>query len=81
MNNKELANLIETSGNTMIVNLYAVLNKKTGLIIKHKNKSYYATRRSAREARLQLLEKRFLSKNIKIVQTQFVNVGTWKNAI
>lgn len=77
----ELATMIRDSGNTVMINVYGVLNKKTGLIINYKNTSFYITRKSARQARLELLAATtYLPKDIKLVQTSFVNVETWKTA-
>jgi hypothetical protein len=77
----ETATTIRDSGDTVMINIYGVLNKKTGLIINYKNTSFYMTRKSARQARLKLLATAaYLPKDIKIVQTSFINVETWKTA-
>jgi|11_taG_2_1085331.scaffolds.fasta_scaffold00138_26 hypothetical protein len=78
---QEIATKIRNSGNTTMINLYAVMNKNTGLVINYKNISFYTTRKSARRIRLELLQNgSHLPKDVKIVQAQFVNVDAWKTA-
>ena len=77
----EMAELIIQSGNTCATHLYAIQDKNTSLIVNYKNNMFYTSRRAAREARTQfLLSKRnkLASTDVRIVTTDFVNLGPWK---
>lgn len=72
---QEIATMIRNSGNTCMINIYAIQDKNTGLIINYKNNMFYTTRKQAREIR------RSIERNdVKIVKTSFVNVDTWSTA-
>lgn len=72
---QEIATMIRNSGNTTMINVYAIQDKTTGLIINHKNNMFYTTRQQARDVR------RSISRNdIKVVKTFFVNVSPWTTA-
>ena len=71
----KLATMIHNAGNTCGTHLYAIQEKKTGLLITHRNNIFYTTRKQAREARRSIERK-----DIKIVKTHFVNVSPWTTA-
>lgn len=72
---EEIATMIRNSGNTCMINIYAIQDKNTGLIINYKNNMFYTTRKQAREVR------RLIQRNdVKIVKTSFVNVDKWSTA-
>lgn len=72
---EEIATMIRNSGNTCMINIYAIQDKNTGLIVNYKNNMFYTTRKQAREAR------RSIERNdVKIVKTSFVNVDKWSTA-
>ena len=78
---QELATMIRDSGNTCATHLYAIQSKKTSLLLNYKNKVFYTTRKSAREARRMILQHQtYLPKDVRIVTTDFVNVYPWKTA-
>ena len=78
---QELATMIRDTGNTCATHLYAIQNKNTSLILNYKNKMFYTTRASVREARRALLETNaYSAKEVRIVTTDFVNVCPWKTA-
>lgn len=72
---QELATMIRDSGNTTMINIYAIQDKNTGLIINHKNNMFYTTRKQAREVRRSIDRD-----DIKVVKTEFVNVNRWETA-
>lgn len=72
---EEIATMIRNSGNTCMINIYAIQDKNTGLIVNYKNNMFYTTRKQAREAR-RLIERN----DVKIVKTSFVNVDKWSTA-
>lgn len=72
---EEIATMIRNSGNTCMINIYAIQDKNTGLIVNYKNNMFYTTRKQAREAR------RLIQRNdVKIVKTSFVNIDKWNTA-
>ena len=72
---QEIATMIRDSGNTTMINVYAIQDKNTGLIVSHKNNMFYTTRQQARDVR------RSISRDdIKVVKTSFVNVSPWTTA-
>ena len=72
---KEIATMIRNTGNTCMIDIYAIQDKETGLIINYKNKMFYTTRQQARDVR------RSIPRNdIRIVKTSFVNVKNWKTS-
>lgn len=72
---QEIATMIRNAGNTCMINIYAIQDKNTGLIVNYKNNMFYTTREQARIAR------RAIQRNdVKIVKTSFVNVDTWSTA-
>ena len=78
---QKLATKIRDTGNTCAINLYAIQDKNTSLILNYKNNMFYVTRKSAREARKSLLQNtNHTPKTIRIVTTDFVNVSPWKTA-
>jgi hypothetical protein len=72
---QEIATMIRDSGNTTMINIYAIQDKNTGLIINHKNNMFYTTRKQAREVRRNIGRD-----DVKIVKTEFVNVSRWETA-
>lgn len=77
----EIATMIRDTGNTTVINVYAIQDKNTGCIVNYKNNMFYITRKTARKIRLELLKNgSYLPKDVKIVQTQFVNMSPWKTA-
>lgn len=71
----ELATMIRDSGNTTVIDVYAIQDKNTGCIINHKNNMFYTTRKQARDVR------RSISRDdIKVVKTSFVNIAAWETA-
>lgn len=72
---QELATMIRDSGNTTMINIYAIQDKNTGLIVNHKNNMFYTTRKQAREIRRSIDRD-----DIKVVKTEFVNVSRWETA-
>lgn len=72
---QEIATMIRDSGNTTMINIYAIQDKNTGLIISHKNNMFYTTRQQARDVR------RTISRDdVRVVKTSFVNLNSWKTA-
>ena len=71
---QEIATMIRDSGNTTIIDVYAIQDSN-GLIINHKNNMFYTTRRQARDVRRSIARK-----DIKVVRTSFVNLAPWKTA-
>lgn len=71
----ELATMIRDSGNTTVINVYAIQDKNTGRIINYKNNMFYITRKQARDARRSIFRD-----DIKIVKTSFVNIAAWEAA-
>ena len=72
---QEIATKIRNAGNTCMINIYAIQDKNTGLIVNYKNNMFYTTREQARIAR------RAIQRNdVKIVKTSFVNVDAWSTA-
>ena len=71
----ELATMIHDSGNTTVINVYAIQDKNTGCIINHKNNMFYITRKQARDVRRSILRD-----DIKVVKTFFVNISPWETA-
>lgn len=72
---QEIATMIRNAGNTCMINIYAIQDKSTGLIVNYRNNMFYTTREQARIAR------RAIQRNdVKIVKTSFVNVDKWSTA-
>lgn len=72
---QEIATMIRNAGNTCMINIYAIQDKNTGLIVNYRNNMFYTTREQARIAR------RAIQRNdVKIVKTSFVNVDSWSTA-
>lgn len=71
---QEIATMIRDSGNTTMIDVYAIQDSN-GLIINHKNNMFYTTRRQARDVRRSIARK-----DIKVVRTSFVNLAPWKTA-
>lgn len=72
---QEIATMIRNSGNTCMINIYAIQDKNTGLIVNYKNNMFYTTREQARQARRSIRRD-----DVKIVKTSFVNVDKWSTA-
>ena len=72
---QEIATMIRNSGNTCMINIYAIQDKNTGLIVNYKNNMFYTTREQARQARRSIRRD-----DVKIVKTSFVNIDKWSTA-
>ena len=69
---QEIATMVRDSGNTTVIDLYAVQDRTTGLIVGNR---FYTTRQQARDVR------RTMDRNdVKVVKTNFVNVSPWRTA-
>jgi len=71
---QELATKIRDSGNTTVINVYAIQDNN-GCLVNHKNNMFYITRKQAREVR-----KSMSRKDVRIVKTSFVNISSWETA-
>lgn len=71
---QEIATMIRDSGNTTMINVYAIQDSN-GSIISHKNNMFYTTRKQARDVRRNMPRK-----DVKVVRTSFVNLAPWKTA-
>ena len=69
---QEIATMVRDSGNTTVIDVYAVQDTTTGLIVGNK---FYTTRQQARDIRRNMKRD-----NIKVVKTNFVNLSPWKTA-
>ena len=69
---QEIATMVRDSGNTTVINVYAVQDTITGLIVGNR---FYTTRQQARDTRRNMKRD-----NVKVVKTNFVNVSPWKTA-
>lgn len=72
---QEIATKIRDSGNTTVIDVYAIQDKTTGLLVSYKNSSFYTTRKQAREVRRSMSRK-----DVRIVKTSFVNLAPWSTA-
>ena len=69
---QEIATMVRDSGNTTVIDVYAIQDTTTGLIVGNK---FYTTRQQARDTRRNMKRD-----NVKVVRTNFVNVSPWKTA-
>lgn len=72
---EEIATMVRDTGNTTVIDIYAIQDKNTGTIVNYKNNMFYTTRRQAREIR-----RTIGGNNIKVVKTSFVNISPWSTA-
>jgi len=72
---QEIATKIRDSGNTTVIDVYAIQDKTTGLLVSYKNNAFYTTRKQAREVRRSMSRK-----DVRIVKTSFVNLAPWSTA-
>ena len=71
---QEIATMIRDSGNTTMIDVYAIQDSN-GTLINRNNNIFYTTRQKARDVRRSIPRK-----DIKVVRTSFVNVSPWKTA-
>lgn len=69
---QEIATMVRDSGNTTVIDVYAIQDTITGSIVGNK---FYTTRQQARDIRRNMKRD-----NVKVVKTNFVNVSPWKTA-
>lgn len=71
---QEIATMIRDTGNTTMIDVYAIQDSN-GLIVNYKNNMFYTTRKQARDVRRNMTRK-----DVKVVRTSFVNLAPWKTA-
>ena len=69
---QEIATMVRDSGNTTVIDIYAIQDTATGLIVGNR---FYTTRQQARDIRRNMKRT-----NVKVVKTNFVNLSPWKTA-